>query len=109
MAPNFFFRHPDQKQLNAGNSRYDITDPEGYQSYLAGAGPAVQAHGGELLAAEPSTEVLEGPAPAVTVISLAFRLAFGSSEGTLTDEDVAPVRASIVDALATRFGAVLRA
>jgi phenylalanyl-tRNA synthetase beta chain len=41
--------------------------------------------------------------------SLAFRLAFGSSERTLTDEDVAPVRASIVDALATRFDAVLRA
>ncbi len=41
--------------------------------------------------------------------SLAFRAAFGSLEGTLTDEDVAPVRASIVDALATRFDAVLRA
>jgi phenylalanyl-tRNA synthetase beta chain len=41
--------------------------------------------------------------------SLAFRLAFGSPEGTLTDEDVAPVRASIVDALAARFDAVLRA
>jgi phenylalanyl-tRNA synthetase beta chain len=41
--------------------------------------------------------------------SLAFRLSFGSLEGTLTDEDVAPVRASIVDALATRFDAVLRA
>ncbi|HKD93683.1 MAG TPA: phenylalanine--tRNA ligase subunit beta [Gaiellaceae bacterium] len=41
--------------------------------------------------------------------SLAFRLAFGSPEGTLTDEDVAPVRASIVDAVATRFDAVLRA
>jgi phenylalanyl-tRNA synthetase beta chain len=41
--------------------------------------------------------------------SLAFRLAFGSHEGTLTDEDVAPVRASIVDAVASRFGAVLRA
>jgi phenylalanyl-tRNA synthetase beta chain len=41
--------------------------------------------------------------------SLAFRLAFGSLEGTLTDEDVAPMRASIVDALATRFDAVLRA
>jgi phenylalanyl-tRNA synthetase beta chain len=41
--------------------------------------------------------------------SLAFRLAFGSPERTLTDEDVAPVRASIVDALANRFGAVLRA
>ncbi len=41
--------------------------------------------------------------------SLAFRLAFGSPERTLTDEDVAPVRASIVDALASRFDAVLRA
>jgi phenylalanyl-tRNA synthetase beta chain len=41
--------------------------------------------------------------------SLAFRVSFGSLEGTLTDEDVAPVRASIVDALATRFDAVLRA
>jgi phenylalanyl-tRNA synthetase beta chain len=41
--------------------------------------------------------------------SLAFRLAFGSLEGTLTDADVAPVRASIVDALASRFDAVLRA
>jgi carboxymethylenebutenolidase len=28
LAPNFFFRHPDQKTLNAGNSRYDLSDPE---------------------------------------------------------------------------------
>jgi phenylalanyl-tRNA synthetase beta chain len=41
--------------------------------------------------------------------SLAFRVAFGSSERTLTDEDAAPIRARIVDALADRFGAVLRA
>jgi phenylalanyl-tRNA synthetase beta chain len=41
--------------------------------------------------------------------SLAFRVAFGSPERTLTDEDVAPVRQRIVDALAERFGAVLRA
>jgi phenylalanyl-tRNA synthetase beta chain len=41
--------------------------------------------------------------------SLAFRVAFGSPERTLTDEDVAPVRRAIVDALAQRFGAVLRA
>jgi len=41
--------------------------------------------------------------------SLAFRLSFGSLDRTLTDEDVAPLRASIVDALATRFDAVLRA
>ena len=28
LAPNFFFKHPDQRVLNAGNSRYDMTDPE---------------------------------------------------------------------------------
>jgi carboxymethylenebutenolidase len=28
LAPNFFFRHPDQAKLNAGDGRYDITDPE---------------------------------------------------------------------------------
>jgi phenylalanyl-tRNA synthetase beta chain len=41
--------------------------------------------------------------------SLAFRVAFGSPERTLTDEDAAPMRQRIVDALAERFGAVLRA
>jgi carboxymethylenebutenolidase len=28
LAPNFFFKHPDQKKLNAGNDRYDLTDPD---------------------------------------------------------------------------------
>jgi carboxymethylenebutenolidase len=28
LAPNFFFKHPDQDELNAGNARYDITDTE---------------------------------------------------------------------------------
>jgi phenylalanyl-tRNA synthetase beta chain len=41
--------------------------------------------------------------------SLAFRVAFGSPERTLTDEDAAPVREAIVTALAERFGARLRA
>jgi phenylalanyl-tRNA synthetase beta chain len=41
--------------------------------------------------------------------SLAFRVAFGSPERTLTDEDAAALRGKIVDALATQFGAVLRA
>src|SRR5436190_4370258 len=41
--------------------------------------------------------------------SLAFRVAFGSSERTLTDADAAVLRARIVDALAQRYGAVLRA
>jgi len=41
--------------------------------------------------------------------SLAFRVAFGSPERTLTDEDAAAVRARIVEALRERFGAELRA
>jgi phenylalanyl-tRNA synthetase beta chain len=40
--------------------------------------------------------------------SLAVRAAFGSPERTLTDEEAGAVRARIVEALAERFGAVLR-
>jgi phenylalanyl-tRNA synthetase beta chain len=41
--------------------------------------------------------------------SLAFRVAFGSAERTLTDEEAAVLRGRIVDALRERFGAELRA
>jgi phenylalanyl-tRNA synthetase beta chain len=41
--------------------------------------------------------------------SLAFRLEFRSPERTLTDEDAAPLRDRIVQALGERFGAELRA
>jgi len=40
--------------------------------------------------------------------SLAFRVAFGSAERTLTDEEAAAIRARIVKALADRFGAEIR-
>ncbi len=36
LAPDFFFKHPDKKALNAGDSRYDLTDPEAVE-YLKGA------------------------------------------------------------------------
>jgi phenylalanyl-tRNA synthetase beta chain len=41
--------------------------------------------------------------------SLAFRVAFGSPERTLTDDEAAELRGRIVNALADKFGAVLRA
>ena len=41
--------------------------------------------------------------------SIAFRAAFQSPERTLSDEDAAAIRGRIVDALESRFGAVLRA
>ena len=36
LAPNFFFKHPDQRNLNAGDTRYDMTDPESV-TYLKAA------------------------------------------------------------------------
>jgi phenylalanyl-tRNA synthetase beta chain len=41
--------------------------------------------------------------------SIAFAVSFQSSERTLSDEDAAALREKIVDALAKRFGAELRA
>jgi carboxymethylenebutenolidase len=35
MAPNFFYRHPDQKALNAGDSRYPMTDTEALELLAA--------------------------------------------------------------------------
>ncbi len=28
LPPNFFFTHPQQDKLNAGDARYDMTDPQ---------------------------------------------------------------------------------
>jgi dienelactone hydrolase len=38
LAPNFFFKHPDQRKLNAGDARYDITDPESVSCLKAAIG-----------------------------------------------------------------------
>ncbi len=43
LAPNFFFKHPDQRTLNAGNSRYDLSDPESVQLIRA-ALTALEGH-----------------------------------------------------------------
>ena len=51
LAPNFFFRHPDQKALNAGDSRYDITDPESVellQAVLAAVRSGADGAGADL-------------------------------------------------------------
>jgi phenylalanyl-tRNA synthetase beta chain len=70
---------------------------------------AIREAGGELLRDVAVFDEYRGPQTGVGKRSLAFRLAFGSLERTLADEDVAPVRAAVVDALASRFGAELRA
>ena len=42
LAPDFFFKHPDKQALNAGNSRYDMTDPEAID-YLNAALASLQS------------------------------------------------------------------
>ena len=70
---------------------------------------AIRAAGGELLREARVFDEYRGEQIGDGKRSLAFRVAFGSPERTLADEDVAPARAAIVEALAERFGAVLRA
>jgi len=70
---------------------------------------AIRTAAGELLRDVSVFDEYRGPQIGEGKRSLAFRLAFGSPERTLTDEDVAPARAAIADAVGTQFGAVLRA
>jgi phenylalanyl-tRNA synthetase beta chain len=70
---------------------------------------AIRAAGGEFLRDVSVFDEYRGPQVGEGKRSLAFRLAFGSSERTLTDEDVAPVRATIADAVGKQFRAELRA
>jgi uncharacterized protein (DUF1330 family) len=46
----------------------EIKDPDRYGEYVPAAGPSVRAHGGELLAADRNSEVLEPPARPTTVL-----------------------------------------
>lgn len=43
LAPNFYYKHPDQKALNAGESRYQMTDPQAV-AYLDAARDVLAQH-----------------------------------------------------------------
>jgi carboxymethylenebutenolidase len=45
LAPNLFFRHADPRALNAGDSRYDLTDPEAVE-LLSAAAKALEREAG---------------------------------------------------------------
>ena len=49
-------------------ANYNITNPEGYQSYLAVVVPTIVAHGGEILVAGDGSEAVEGKPGAITVV-----------------------------------------
>lgn len=47
---------------------YRVTNPQGYEAYVAAVLPLFAAHGVEVLVADYATEVLEGDAPNVTIV-----------------------------------------
>ena len=49
-------------------ANYNITNPEGYQSYIAVVGPTIVAHGGEILLAGDGSEAVEGNPGTITVV-----------------------------------------
>lgn len=49
-------------------ANYDITNEQGYQSYVAAVGPTILGHGGEILVAGPGSEIIEGNPGAITVV-----------------------------------------
>ncbi|MCH8140302.1 MAG: DUF1330 domain-containing protein [Gammaproteobacteria bacterium] len=49
-------------------ANYNITNPEGYQAYIAAVGPTIVAHRGEILVAGPGSEAVEGAPGSVTVV-----------------------------------------
>jgi phenylalanyl-tRNA synthetase beta chain len=69
---------------------------------------AVRAAGGELLARAEVFDVYRGEQIAAGRTSLAIALTFRARDRTLTDADVAPVRAQIVARLAGELGGELR-
>lgn len=49
-------------------SNFDVTNKEGYQSYLGAVGSTIRSNGGGLLVAGPGSEVVKGDLGAMTVV-----------------------------------------
>ncbi len=49
-------------------ANYNITNEQGYQSYIGAVGPTILSHGGEILVAGPGSEAVEGTPGAITVV-----------------------------------------
>ena len=49
-------------------ANYTITNPAGYQEYLAAVGPVLAAHGAETVVVDRGCALLEGSAGQVTVV-----------------------------------------
>lgn len=53
-------------------AQYQVNNPALYAEYQQGAGPAVAAHGGEIVAFDVAAETIEGTAPGPQTVVLKF-------------------------------------
>ena len=49
-------------------ANYNVTNPEGYQQYLAAVGPTIFGHGGKILVAGPNSTPVEGSPGEITIV-----------------------------------------
>jgi phenylalanyl-tRNA synthetase beta chain len=89
--------------------RQDLAVAVGEDVAAAAVVAVVRAAGGELLDSVSVFDVYRGEQLGAGRKSLALSLAFRAPDRTLTDEDVRPLRAAIVEALRERLGGELRA
>jgi uncharacterized protein (DUF1330 family) len=53
-------------------AQYSVTDPKLYKEYQAGAGPTIQAGGGELVSFDVAAETIEGTPPGAQTVIVKF-------------------------------------
>ena len=53
-------------------AQYVVNDPKLYREYQSGAGPTIQAGGGELIAFDVASETIEGAPPGPQTVILKF-------------------------------------
>ncbi|MDP6375358.1 MAG: DUF1330 domain-containing protein [Pseudomonadales bacterium] len=53
-------------------AQYVVNDPALYAEYRGGAGPSIQAHGGELISFDVAAETVEGNPPGSQTVILKF-------------------------------------
>ena len=53
-------------------AQYVVNNPELYREYQGGAGPAVAAHGGEIVSFDVAAESVEGTAPGPQTVIIKF-------------------------------------
>ncbi len=56
-------------------AQYKVNDPALYKEYQGGAGPTIQAHGGELVIFDVAAETIEGAPPGPQTVVLKFESA----------------------------------